>query len=231
MARVFDIAGCSIIEIGCGDGFLTREIITHDIARLWIYEIDPDWAEYIKRTCPDSRITVYTQNFLQLTGDALRAYAPWILLANLPYQVTFPILYWLQAHRDIIPQGVIMVQEEVAQKLVKTGGRGYGAVSLFFQWYYTITLLEKVSPGAFHPPPKIWSRVLSFESKNPSPIPEEEKFWVFVRACFSHPRRTLRNNLITHHYELARFDPALLHLRAQQLTMDHFLELWNRLRM
>lgn len=231
MTRVFNIRGRSIIEIGCGDGFLTGEIIAHDIARLWIYEIDSDWANYVKRTYPDPRITVYTQDFLKLKPDELKEHAPWMLLANLPYQVTFPILYWLQAHRDLISQGVIMVQEEVAQKLVKTGGRGYGTVSLFFQWYYTITLREKVSPGAFHPPPKVWSRVLSFENKYPEPIPDEQKFWVFVRACFSHPRRTLRNNLVTHHYDLTRFDPELLQLRAQQLTMDHFLSLWNKLRM
>ena len=86
-----------------------------------------------------------------------------------------------------------MIQEEVAQKIVKTSGRGYGFPSLFFQHYFEWKLLEKVPPGAFFPPPKVYSRLLYFKPKKMlQQIPDEAEFWEFIKHCFAQPRRTLK---------------------------------------
>lgn len=218
----------SVFEIGCGDGFLTRAILQTSIERLWVFEIDEDWVNYIRETIQDPRLTVYHENVLDVDFVRLEPYKPWTLLANLPYQVTFPILHMLQQNIALLKEGVIMVQEEVAQKIVKTGGRGYGYPSLFFQHYFDWRMLKKIPPEAFLPPPKVDSRLLYFKPRVDKPeIPDETQFWKFIKACFRQPRRTLQNNLIQTHYDLAKIDPETLKLRAQQMSMDDFLRVWD----
>ncbi len=176
----------SVFEIGCGDGFLTKTILKAAQERLWIFEIDHQWATFIKNSISDKRITMFEQNFLDVDPQLLEPYKPWTLLSNLPYQITFPILHWLARNRYLLREGVIMVQEEVAEKIVKTGGKGYGFSSLFFQHIFTWKKLNKVMPGDFYPPPKVYSRLLYFKPKeNPVLIPDEEKFWEFIKLCFS----------------------------------------------
>jgi len=218
----------SVFEIGGGDGTLTRAILEHELARLWVFEIDSDWAAYLKETISDDRLEVIEANILDIDFSIFEKNKPWIVLANLPYQITFPILYRLQEHRDILQEGVIMIQEEVAQKILKTHGRGYGYPSLLLQHYFEWKKLAKVPPSAFYPPPKVFSRLLYFKPrKDVKPIPDEENFWKFIKICFHQPRRTLRNNLIQAHFDIASIPEDYLGLRAQQLSMDDFLELWK----
>lgn len=221
----------SVFEIGCGDGVLTKAILEQNIARLWVYEIDPEWAAYVKKKLPDPRLTIHLDNILDVDFAPMVPHKPWVLLANLPYQITFPILFRLVENRELLAEGVIMVQEEVAQKIVKTSGRGYGFSSLFFQYYFEWTMMEKVPPGAFFPPPKVYSRLLHFRPrKNLKEIPQAELFWKFIKLIFHQPRRTIKNNLSQTHYDLSRIDAQLQAKRAQQLTMDDLLAIWELIR-
>ncbi len=218
----------SVFEIGCGDGFLTRSLLKTPLKQLWVFEIDESWAEHVGKTYPDARMTIFTENILETDFSRFGADKPWVLLANLPYQITFPILYRLAEHRTILQEGVIMVQEEVAQKILKTSGRGYGFASLYFQRYFIWRALDKVPPASFYPPPKVQSRLLYFAPiTDPRPIPDEKEFWIFIKRCFQQPRRTLKNNLQPFHYDLSRVKEATLLLRAQQMGMDDLLELWK----
>ena len=172
----------SVLEIGCGDGFLTKTILHTPVKRLWVFEIDPDWAQYIQKTINDDRLTVYEENILDVDFSRFEPNKPWTLLSNLPYQITFPILHLIQQHRQLFAQGVLMMQEEVAQKILKTKGRGYGYISLFFQYYFEWKKLEKIPPEAFYPPPKVNSRLLYFKPKTVlTPIENEEIFWKFIK--------------------------------------------------
>ena len=221
----------SVFEIGCGDGFLTRSILEQDIARLWVFEIDHEWADYVKKTYPDDRLTVYEENFLDLDFARLEPHAPWTLLANLPYSVSFPIMYKLRENYHLLQEGVVMVQDEVAQKIVKTGGRGYGFAALYLQQCFDFKMLRKVPPGVFYPAPKVNSRLLYFKPKAlVEDIPDEEGFWKFIKLAFHQPRRTLKNNLEQGHFDLAKVPEKMLVLRAQQMEMKQLLELWDVLR-
>jgi len=221
----------SVLEIGPGDGFLTKTILQYDIARLWAFEIDADWVEYLNKTIDDNRLTVFHENILDVDVTKFEPHTPWTVLANLPYLITFPILHLLQKNRALLKEGVVMMQEEVAQKIVKTGGRGYGYPSLFFQYYFDWELMQKIPPQAFEPPPKVFSRLLYFKPKQSIvPIPQEKQFWKFIRLCFSHPRRTLRNNLKTTHFDLNKISDETLALRAQQMKMADFISIWDNIR-
>lgn len=221
----------SVFEIGCGDGVLTSRILEEKIGRLWVFEIDPEWATYVRDRYTNRRLTVFEENILDLDMNRLRPYAPWILLANLPYQITFPIMRMLQKNADVLQEVVVMVQEEVAQKITKKSGKGYGFISLFFQWHFECKLLMKIPPTAFVPPPKVDSRLLYCKPKRDLPtIPDADKFWSFVKLCFQQPRRTLRNNLKQCHYGVGDLSQETLDLRAQQLTMDKLLWLWDHVR-
>ncbi|HEX2978308.1 MAG TPA: 16S rRNA (adenine(1518)-N(6)/adenine(1519)-N(6))-dimethyltransferase RsmA [Candidatus Babeliales bacterium] len=220
----------SVFEIGCGDGFLTRSILKQPIKQLWVFEIDPQWADFVRKSMPNKRMTIYEQNILDLDWSIFEPDQPWTLLANLPYQITFPILHMLQKNRHLLHEGVIMVQEEVAEKLLKSHGRGYGYPSLFFQYYFNWEKLDKVPPQAFEPPPKVHSRLLYFKPKeNVAPIPDEPAFWDFIKMCFRQPRRTLRNNMQQTHFDISIISEELLALRAQQMNIDDFLTLWKKL--
>lgn len=220
--------GTSVFEIGCGDGVLTKGILDYPIERLWVFEIDPDWAHYVREEIKDPRLTIIEKNILDLDFTMLALHAPWVLLANLPYQITFPILHLLKNNRHLLQDVVIMVQEEVAQKLLKTSGRGYGFVSLYFSHYFTISSVIKVPPSAFMPPPKVFSRVIHLKPiKDPAQIVQEGEFWKFIKACFQQPRRTLRNNLMQSSVDCAEISPDILNLRAQQMNFDQLLALWN----
>lgn len=123
-----------------------------------------------------------------------------------------------------------MVQEEVAQRVVATHGRDCGYVSVFFQWYFDWRLLDKILPGAFLPPPQVNSRLLYLKPRESTPpIPQEEQFWKMIKAAYRQPRRTLRNNLCTLHYDLSKIGDDVLNLRAQQMSIVDFLALWHKL--
>ena len=231
MVNKVNVPNNHIFEIGCGDGFLTREIMAHKPAMLWVFEIDPAWADTVNTEFGSSdHFKMNTANILDIDFSIFNEKKPWTLLSNLPYHVTFPILKKVYQHREMINEGVVMVQEEVAQKIVKKGGKGYGYISLFFQYYFDWQLLSKVTPGSFFPEPKVFSRLLHFSVKKNVPvIVEEDKFWQFIKLCFMQPRRTLRNNLMQTHYKIDLLSEELLNSRAQQLTFENLFEVWHKL--
>lgn len=217
----------SVFEIGCGDGALTRVILQNKLARLWVFEIDPEWAAFVEKRLPDPRLQIFVQDILTIDFTQFEPCKPWTLLANLPYQITFPLLYKLKENRHLLSEGVIMIQEEVAKKLVAARGRGYGFVSLFFQHYFDLRLLDKIAPSAFYPPPKVFSRLIYFKPKSSLvEISDEVHFWEFVKVCFKQPRRTLKNNLSQSRFDIHKLPESTLALRAQQMNIEDLLNLW-----
>lgn len=220
----------TVIEIGCGDGFLTKAILNQTkCKKLVCFEIDKEWANYVRGIIHDQRLDLRLQNILDASFDTVESSAPLIMLANIPYQITFPILYLVQKSKDRFGDIILMVQEEVGQKLAADHGRSFSAVTMFFQHHFDIKLLEKIEPGAFTPPPKVFSRLVQLTPRQAPFIPNEPLFWDTIRLCFKAPRQTLRNNLRTTHYDLTRLSPETLNKRAQQLTFEDFLAIWDTL--
>lgn len=230
--RVTITPSTSVIEIGCGDGFLTGSILRQSpCKKLLVYEIDPEWVDFVNAEIKDPRLEIRLENILDAKFDPLLPEKPWVLLANIPYQITFPIFFLLQANKELFEEGVIMIQEEVAQKIVAKRGKPYSATSIFLQRHFFFELMEKIGPESFSPPPKVDSRLLYFKPRyDQVDIPDEDEFWKFVKLCFKSPRQTLKNNLRMTHYDLKKLSSETLSLRAQQMSFDVFLNLWNDIR-
>lgn len=223
----------TVLEIGCGDGFLTEQILSKSgCKRLICLEIDQHWAGVVKEKFGDDpRLEILNVDALRVDWAGLNdGSKPMVMLANLPYNVASPILRKLRDYSNIFAEGVVMVQEEVAQRVVATSGRDLGFISLFLQHHFDLSLMTKIGPEAFCPPPKVDSRLVYFRPKPAKLVIErEEAFWKFIKACFSSPRRMLKNNLKGFNFDQETIDSKAGLLRAQQMNMDQFLDLWQNI--
>lgn len=235
ITQAVKLENSNVLEIGCGDGALTAALLLNKINKLVVYEIDPEWAAYVKNILVDDRLTILQENFLD--ADLEKSLIDnnfvdkkWVVAANLPYHVTFPILRKFVSINYKFSEGVIMVQEEVAQRIVANTGRSYGYISIYFQYFFDWKLLSKVSPNSFYPAPKVFSRLIHFRPRIDQPeIINFDEFWLFIKAAFSQPRRMLRNCLASYHYDLTKIDEKFLAMRAQQLKPTELLAIWHKL--
>jgi 16S rRNA (adenine1518-N6/adenine1519-N6)-dimethyltransferase len=226
------------IEIGPGHGEMTR-ILAAKGRRLIAIEADPRLAAILQETIrsePDEwpGVEIVSGDVLELdlaklAGGKFRVYG------NLPYYITSPILHQLFGYANQIASIHVVMQLEVAERvLARPGRREYGYLSAACQFYTRPKLALKIPPGAFRPPPKVRSALVQMELPGEGAslgIADEAKFLKFIRLCFSHKRKTLRNNLRTIASD-ERIQEALASCglrpdaRAEQLSLAHFAALF-----
>lgn len=237
----------TVVEIGPGTGALTRELIAH-AGRVVAIEFDRKLVPHLLEEFGAEN------NFRLLEADALEAeicteIVPATtarVVANLPYNISTAILQRLIAQRACIPEMVVMLQREVVERMLAPAGssdRGY--LSVLVEAYCESEKLFDVSPGAFRPPPKVWSSVvkLKLRSKLAVKVRSEELFWRVVSAGFAQKRKTILNNLRNTTGSLAQLvrdnggaSIALckaeveLQRRAETLTLDEWARIVNALK-
>ncbi|MDO4919624.1 16S rRNA (adenine(1518)-N(6)/adenine(1519)-N(6))-dimethyltransferase RsmA [Kocuria sp.] len=187
-----------VLEVGPGLGSLTLGLLAA-ASSVTAVEIDPPLArqlpETVARFFPDavSRLRV-------VEGDAARVRelpegtAPTALVANLPYNVAVPVLLNILEAFPTIRHGLVMVQEEVADRLAAgPGSRVYGVPSVKASWYASVGKAGVIGKNVFWPAPKIASGLVRFERREP-PVPESLRLPTFavVDAAFAQRRKTLR---------------------------------------
>lgn len=157
-----------------------------------------------------------------------------IVVANLPYYISTPLLFRLLDQRGRFPRMVLMLQSEVADRLVvKPGGSDYGVLSVMAQYAADITKSFRVSAQCFRPRPEVASAVVLLRAKEDGRLSQEAEvaFRALVKAAFAHRRKTLINSLRDEGYELSRITEALQRLeiiptrRAETLSVEDFLRL------
>jgi 16S rRNA (adenine1518-N6/adenine1519-N6)-dimethyltransferase len=203
--------GDAIVEIGPGEGALTRELLAR-ISHLAAIEIDRDLARRLAEEFPAERLTVHRADALEFDFSALPQGAR--LVGNLPYNISTPLLFRLAQHATRFRDLHFMLQREVVDRMVaKHSTADYGRLSVMLQTRFRMKKLFTVAPGAFRPPPKVESAVVRME-----PIAERELsqfdqkiFADLVRRAFSARRKTLRNALGLEPVDFAtlRLDPKL----------------------
>jgi 16S rRNA (adenine1518-N6/adenine1519-N6)-dimethyltransferase len=221
-----------VLEIGPGRGVLT-EALCRTAARVTAIEIDARLHEYL-----ESR----RQNFPHLElilGDALTypldTFPPGtIVVANLPYYLSTPLLFRLLEHRDRFPRMVLMLQNEVAERLAaEPGGPDYGVLSVMAQHAAEITKAFRVSAQCFRPRPDVGSAVVLLRTRGPSALTAqgEDAFSAAVHAAFAHRRKTVVNSLRDEGYDQREAAEALASLglsttiRAERLSLEQFVRL------
>ena len=189
----------TIVEIGPGTGALTS-VLVERAGRLIAVEFDKKLTPLL-----NERFSSFP-NFKLLMADALTAdFCAEIVpaksarrVANLPYNISTAILQRLIAQRECFEEMVLMLQREVVERLLAPPGttdRGY--ISVLVEAYCEAEKLFDVAPGAFRPPPKVWSSVmrLKFRPRINADVADQNLLWETVSAGFALKRKTILNNL------------------------------------
>ncbi|MEO6924774.1 MAG: 16S rRNA (adenine(1518)-N(6)/adenine(1519)-N(6))-dimethyltransferase RsmA, partial [Bryocella sp.] len=166
-ASLGDISARTVVEIGPGHGAIT-ELLAPNCARLECIEFDPALArELAFKFRDDLHVTVHQQDILKTDLSTLTTPPATLdVIGNLPYYITSDILLHLfaAARAGLLARAVIMMQREVANRIAaQPGTSDYGALSAFTQLHAHVTNLFTLPPGAFNPPPDVYSTVLRLE--------------------------------------------------------------------
>lgn len=231
------------LEIGPGVGCLTAEL-AKTAGRVTAIELDERLRDVLAETLADfDNVSVVFADALKADLPAVCAETlgerPWKVCANLPYNVTTPLITaFLEA--GCFESVTVMIQKEVAERLCAAPGTGeYGAFSVLVQWYAESRLLFDVPPHCFVPQPKVTSAVVLMDRRAapPAQVDDEKFFFRTVRAAFAQRRKTLANALRSGFSELDRADiasameEALLPpaVRGETLSIMQFAALSNAL--
>ena len=190
----------TVVEIGAGLGALT--VFLAPIApKVLALERDPALARFLEAELfPNTpQVQVLCQDvlgfdFLKLVREVK---GPAVLVGNLPYQITSPLLFKLLAEKAGWSRALLMVQQEVGQRLLANPGtKDYGVITVLLQYHFAMTRLFSLGAPDFYPPPQVASVVLRLVPREPELQAADEALLArVVKAAFSHRRKTLNNTL------------------------------------
>ncbi len=190
----------TVLEIGPGKAAITA-LLAARAQRLVALELDGALAAGLRtRFAGNPAVEILEADVLRVDITALAHGAPQSLLVigNLPYYITSPILRHLFLHEAVVARAVVMVQREVAERITaRPGTRDYGLLSALCQIHAEPELLFTLPPAAFSPPPAVESAVvrMHFASRWKALGLYREPFTRFLATCFAQKRKTLANNL------------------------------------
>lgn len=206
--KIIDIShakGENVLEIGPGTGALTLKL-SYTAHRLVAVELDNALCDRLKKMyLGKTNVEIVKADIMKIDIDKLMNAASsgdaagFIVVANIPYYITTPIIMKLLENRSNLKRLVIMVQREVAERIVAPpGGKDYGALSVAVQYYADPRIELNVSKKSFYPVPKVDSSVVRMDIRPvPKVMTDERLFFKIVRAAFSGRRKMLLNALST----------------------------------
>jgi 16S rRNA (adenine1518-N6/adenine1519-N6)-dimethyltransferase len=190
----------TVLEVGAGLGEMTLALACQS-QKVIAVEIDTKLVEIVRRKtafCPNVEVIgsdILKVDFKELLGQDRR---PIKVVANLPYQISTPLLFRFIEERENFSTLTLMVQREVAERMVAPpGGKDYGPLSIFVQVFLDLSIRFSVKPSCFFPPPKVDSAVIQLTWKETPVVRREEEDWFkkVVRGCLGYRRKTLINAL------------------------------------
>ncbi len=230
-------SGDTVIEIGPGRGAITRRILPL-VGKLIAVEKDRQLAAFLKGYLRQSNLEIIQEDFLKWDMKPLPDHL--IVLANIPYYISTPIIERILAHKDKIQRAYLTVQLEFGERLAAgAGSKDYGSLSCFVQYYADVKVLFKISKGCFYPRPKVDSCFVSLTMK---PVPghgggqanNESRLFTLIQKAFMQRRKTIVNALkttveqkrLTQELERLKINPQA---RPEDLTLLNYIELSNSL--
>ena len=239
VAALGDCSQRLVVEIGPGKGAITRLLAERALHVLAI-ELDPVLAARLRDTFPPERVTVAPIDVLNFDFAAAAAGAGQrlVVVGNLPYYITSPIILKLAENAASLDFAVLMVQREVADRVAAApGSRDYGVLTVTVQLHGPVQTLFTLPPEAFSPPPEVHSTVFRwrFQPRFAALGIDPASFTAFLRQAFAQKRKTLANNLRAAGYSAAHIQAALSTAaiqpttRAEALSIEELAALWKSL--
>ena len=228
--------GDSVLEIGPGIGTLTQGLAQSG-ANVTAIELDTRLLEVLDTTLAQySNVTIVHGDVLKLDVPSIMHHKPFKVVANLPYYITTPIIMSLLESRLPIERLVVMVQKEVALRMVaKPGTKDYGALSVAVQYYTKPDIVLDVPPKSFLPAPAVTSSVIRcvLRDKPPVDVVDEKLFFRVVKAGFAQRRKTFVNTMKTTGLSKDRIEELLAKAnidgqrRGETFTLQEFADVAN----
>jgi 16S rRNA (adenine1518-N6/adenine1519-N6)-dimethyltransferase len=223
--------GETVLEIGPGRGILTRRLC-ESADTVIALEVDPHLVGYLNETLTCSNLDLRHADALRFAYNTLPDRT--VVVANLPYYISTPLLFNLLEARDRIIRMVLMLQAEIAERIVAAPNTdGYGILSVLTQYRADAKIAFRVSRNCFRPRPDVDSAIITLRTRpHPAVSPSTEALFVkIIRAAFAHRRKTLINSLrdesfsstqLTEAFTTTAINPSR---RAETLSIDEFAEL------
>lgn len=223
-----------VLEIGAGAGALTSAI-SQKAKKVVSYEIDNSLKEHLE--------SLNLKNVDFIFGDVMdyelkeiekNFKGEYKLIANLPYYITTPIIFKFLTNSQKITSLTIMVQKEVAERIVAaSGGKDYGVLSIMTAFYGEAQINRIVSRKMFYPQPNVDSAVVTIKiNREKYKNINGEKFYNFIKCVFSMRRKTMKNNLIhggLENSKINKLNENILASRAEKFTIEQLLEIYLKI--
>jgi len=226
-----------ILEVGAGTGVLTREL-ARQARRVVAVELERDMLALLEETTlPYPNVERLARNLLFLDPLEVFGTESYKLVANLPYYITAPTFRHFLESANPPRLIVVMVQEEVAQRIVAEPG-DLSLLAVSVQFYGRPQIVARVPARAFYPAPRVDSAILRIDVQESAPLmaQERDKFFRLVQAGFSEKRKQLHNSLTHGLHRKNEEVRALLtsagidtSRRAETLSIEEWLRLWHTL--
>ncbi|MFO7593284.1 MAG: 16S rRNA (adenine(1518)-N(6)/adenine(1519)-N(6))-dimethyltransferase RsmA [Pseudomonadota bacterium] len=233
VAAIHPRSGQRVVEIGPGLGALTEPLLA-ELGEMDVVELDRDLVPRLQQHFSDKgELRIHNTDalkfdFCSLPDDKSEQLR---VVGNLPYNISTPLIFHLLEQSHCIEDMHFMLQKEVVERLAASpGGGDYGRLSVMVQYHCRVEKLFSVPPGAFNPPPKVYSAIVRLTPYHelPHPANDEKVFARLVAQAFNQRRKTLRNNLKkmldSTIIEALGIDPGA---RPQTLTLEQFVALAN----
>ncbi|SYW05591.1 dimethyladenosine 16S ribosomal RNA transferase [Oenococcus oeni] len=231
----------TVIEIGPGIGSLTEQLAKAS-KQVVAYEIDKKLIPILSETLrPYKNVEIVNRDILKADFSIFAKNQSLKIVANLPYYITTPILFYLLNSSLNFKSVTVMMQKEVAARLqAGVGSKDYGELSLAIQYRVNVEIILPVTRKSFMPSPNVDSAVVQLTPKeNFQSFPHEEALFKIIKASFAHRRKSLVNNLL---YYFGKNDENRtkiersisetgfdLNIRGERLTLENYEQLVNNL--
>ena len=185
------------LEIGPGDGALTEKILPN-VHSMTSVEIDPLLVKSLSNNSQLKDLSIIQDDILNIDIEDLSMRKPVRILGNIPYNITSSIIFWLIEQLDFWSDAYIMMQREVAERLIAdVGTKQYGRISVVTSVYLKKKICLNIPPEVFYPKPKVRSSLVKFTKRTKSIVRDDEfvKFNNLVRTAFSMRRKMIKNTL------------------------------------
>jgi 16S rRNA (adenine1518-N6/adenine1519-N6)-dimethyltransferase len=213
-----------VMEVGPGQGILTKHLLDKFGERFYAIEVDPDLIDYLPKHFPQLKGRLIHKDFLKFDLAAF-SNNPMIIIGNFPYNISSQIVFKALEQRNRVTHVIGMFQKEMALRIVSPpGSKDYGILSVLAGAFYNGKYLFDVDRTCFNPPPNVTSGVIRLDRNRVQQLTVDETLFIkVVKAVFNQRRKMLRNSLSSMVNNKLILENNYFTKRPEQLSIDDFI--------